>query len=121
MVSHAPAELNHAPLTLALVDAEASIAASPLPPELRNCAIRIARAIPFRERTWNAVFVQLALAIGDAPAREAADQLIECAFSQKVRDVDTLIGEVMRGIEPPKSIPAVPRTIYLERLISASA
>jgi hypothetical protein len=116
MVSHAPAELGHAPLTLALVDAEASIAASNLAPEARQFAIRIARALPFRERTWAAIFARLETCVGDAAAREAGDRLRQCAFSQKVRDVDTLIDRVTRTVEPPKPIPAVPRTVYIERL-----
>ncbi len=121
MVSHAPAELGHAPLTLALVDAEASIAASALDPELKQCVVRIARAIPFRERTWAAIFARLAAAIGEAPAEAAASDLASGAFSQKVRDADELIDEVARTIRPPEAIVPVPRTIYLERLIRASA
>ncbi len=121
MVSHAPAELGHAPLTLALVDAEASIAASGLDPQRKQCVIRIARAMPFRERTWEAIFMRLAAAIGAGPAEAAARDLASCAFSQKMRDTDALIDEVACVIRPPEAIVPVPRTIYLERLIRASA
>jgi hypothetical protein len=121
MVSHAPAELGHAPLTLALVDAEASIGASALPPEIEQSALRIARTLPFRERTWDAIFVRLAAEIGDIQGRAVAARLRPTAFSQKVRDVDRLIDHVTRGKDAPRTIPAVPRTVYLERLIRASA
>lgn len=120
MVSHAPAELGHVPITLALVDAEASIAASGLDASIKQCAIRIARAIPFRERSWDAIFTRLAAAIGDAPARTAADHLLPCAFSQKMRDTDALIDTVAREISQPPAIDPVPRTVYIERLLRAS-
>lgn len=120
MVSHAPAELGYAPLTVALVDAEASIAASKLDPAIRHCATRIARTIPFRDRTWDAIYARLAVAIGDGPARAAADRLRQCAFSQKMRDTDMLIDTVAREIRPPEAIAPVPRTVYIERLLRAS-
>jgi hypothetical protein len=115
MVSHAPAELGHAPLTLALVDAEASIAASGLDPAIGQCAIRIARALPFRDRTWDGVFARLTDVIGQA-AYPAVDRLRACAFSQKMRDTDLLIDTVARKIRRPQTIAAVPRTVYLKRL-----
>lgn len=116
MVSHAPAELGHAPLTLALVDAEASIAASGLDPAIGQCALRIARAMPFRDRTWDAIFARLMAAIGEAAGHAAADRLRACAFSQKVRDTDLLIDMVAREIRRPGAIAPVPRTSYIERL-----
>lgn len=121
MVSHAPAELGHAPLTLALVDAEASVAASGLDDQTKDCVIRIARTVPFRERTWEAIFTRLPTMLGDRSAKDAVDRLVRCAFSQKMRDTDRLIDEVAREVRPPVMTVPVPRTIYLERLIRASA
>ncbi|WP_404712024.1 TfuA-like protein [Sphingomonas sp. MMS24-J13] len=121
MVSHAPAELGHAPLTLALVDAEASIVASGLDAAVAQAAIRIARAMPFRDRTWDAIFTRLAVAIGEDSAADAADRLRQCAFSQKMRDTDLLIGTVAREIRRPEAAAPVPRTVYVERLVRASA
>jgi hypothetical protein len=120
MVSHAPAELGHAPLTLALVDAEASIAASGLDAASRQAAIRIARAMPFRDGTWDIIFTRLAEAIGEDAARTAANSLRKCAFSQKARDTDMLIDAVAREVRRPAAIARVPRTVYLERLLRAS-
>jgi hypothetical protein len=121
MVSHAPAELGYAPLTLALVDAEASIVASALPPEIEHLALRIARTLPFRDRTWDAIFARLTAGIGDIQGRAVAARIRLNAFSQKVRDVDMLIDRIARGNEPPRTVPTVPRTVYLQRLIRASA
>lgn len=86
-LSHAPADLDYRPLTLALVDAEATLAA--LAPDLAPARLArllsAARALHFSRRTWRAV----ALAAGEGP--DLAQVLAERAVSPKQADALALL------------------------------
>lgn len=78
-VMHAPAELDWQPLTLALVDAEAALAAMVVdglisPAEHRPLVER-ARDMHFKVRTWDAILpdARLAALAASYPSRKAAD------------------------------------------------
>lgn len=53
MLLHAPADYGFAPLTVALVDAEHTLAAIPCDARDRRMMQRIVRTMPFRERSWS--------------------------------------------------------------------
>lgn len=95
-VAHAPADFGYAPLSVALVDVEATLeavaAADALPPESREALLAAARRIHFKERTWPDVVALSGLA--DADAVEAV--LESYAFSQKQADALALL-ERMRA------------------------
>ena len=121
MVSHAPAGLGHRPLTVALVDAMATLLAAPLDPVERACLLRIVRTLNFRERTWPAVFAAYRDQAGSVAAERAARIVAAAAFSQKERDVAILLDRLAHDPLPPRSRLEVPRTLFLERLLTACA
>lgn len=63
-VLHAPAELHHAALTLALVDAEETVdrmeAAGAITPSEAHAALAAARNLHFKDRSWNAILGSMA-------------------------------------------------------------
>jgi hypothetical protein len=121
MVSHAPAELGHRPLTLALVDAEAVLRVAPLDPAERMALRRIARGLNFRVRSWAAIFAGFADRAGAAAAERAASVVAAASFSQKERDTAELLDRLVTD-QPGEAAPCdVPRTLFLERLLSACA
>lgn len=117
MVSHAPAELGYRALTIALVDAEASIAASMLPPDDRRRLVALARAIPFRTRSWAAILARFAAAAGATRAAEAAGAIAACAFSLKQRDTALLIETLGRPLPPIAVRPVTPMTPRFRELV----
>jgi hypothetical protein len=121
MVAHAPAELGHRPLTLAQVDAEASLDAAALVPEERAALRRIVRRINFRDRSWATIFAAYAEWAGAAIADRAARAVASAAFSLKQRDVAELIDRLVRDRLVTAEVCAPPRTIFLDRLVSACA
>ena len=110
MVAHAPAELGHRALTIALVDAEAAIAACMLPPSDRRRLIGLARGMPFRTRTWTAILDRFAAATGETRAAEAARQIATHAFSQKERDTALLVQTLAEPLPPMIVRPRTPMT-----------
>jgi len=119
MVAHAPGELGHRPLTLALVDAEASLAAAALSEPARRDLLRIARRLNFRARSWDAIFAAYAERAGAAEGARAAAIVTSSAFSQKQRDTAELLDVLASAIVPASLRGALPRTIFLERLVGA--
>jgi len=106
-VVHAPRDLHYRPLTLALVDAEATIAsireAGALPAELCDTLVAAARALHFKDRTWPELIAQSGLPSGSAPAIETA--LSRCERSVKREDAMLLIEQLRKGSQPrPASI-----------------
>jgi hypothetical protein len=116
MVSHAPAELGHRPLTLALVDAEASIDASGLDEKQRRELTKIARSLNFRKRDWPRILAAYAERHGAIACALATTAITANAFSQKERDARELID---RLAETPARPPAndFPRTSFFQRLL----
>lgn len=121
MVAHAPAALGYRPLTLALVDAEASLLVAALDPDDRRLLQGIARRINFRDRTWPAIVGAFAARRGIAQAERARSAITVAAYSQKSRDTADLIALVQRQIAGPPPPAVVPRTIYMEELINICA
>jgi hypothetical protein len=115
MVSHAPAELGHRPLTLALVDAEASLAASDMTEGERRALLAIARRLNFRERDWPGILGLYAERSGEEAAARVTAAIAASAFSQKARDVVELI-ERLREPAPTPKANAFPRTSFFHRL-----
>lgn len=110
LVSHAPAELGHRPLSLALVDAEDSIRRASLPPDARCALLRIARRMPFHRRTWGAILA--AHPDGEALRHRLSSHL----SSRKAADVDLLLERLRQPISPPPLLPAPPLTRYYVEL-----
>jgi len=121
MVSHAPAELGHRPLTLALVDAEAVLHAARLGPTERRALLAIARGLNFRVRSWAAIFAAFADRVGAAAAERVAGVIAGAAFSQKERDTAELLERLATDRFGEAAGCDVPRTLFLERLLSACA
>jgi hypothetical protein len=121
MVSHAPAELGHRPLTLALVDAEAVLRVAALEPAERKALLTIARGLNFRMRSWAAIFAAFAERTGAATAERVSDVVAAAAFSQKERDTAELLERLATDHPGVANRCDVPRTLFLERLLSACA
>ena len=129
-VLHAPAELAYRPLTVALVDAEATIArlstldllGADEAATLRNAA----RQLHFKERTWQGMF---ALARFTGSRRDAlSDAVRRHCVDQKALDAEELLLRLrafdMEGSQRPHIAPEnFNRTVYfdlLERRLLAS-
>lgn len=119
MVTHAPAELGFRPLTVSLVDAEAAIAALPMPPRDRRMLQRVARTISFRERTWTRCMEEVERRSG----RRRGDlrQLLENPpTSIKRKDAELLVTAISAWQRSPVRPAAVevPVTIQYRALLS---
>jgi hypothetical protein len=121
MVSHAPAELGHRPLTLALVDAEAVLRVARLDLAERRALLAIARGLNFRVRSWAAIIAAFADRAGAAAAERVACAIAGAAFSQKERDTAELLERLATDRFSEPVCCDVPRTLFLERLLSACA
>lgn len=110
MVSHAPAALGYRPLTVALVDAEAAVARSAMPPDDAALLLRLARRMNFRDRTWPALRSDFS-AITGRPCPP-----LDETISLKREDAETLIQRLADPIAPIPQTPP-PMTIFLRRLI----
>jgi hypothetical protein len=101
-MQHAPAELDYMPLTVALVDAEAGAAAMCA----SGCAdaaeaallVASARALHFKERTWQAIVAGAGLQ--EHRARPLLDQFLTGMPSQKREDAAALLAAIT-GTRPP--------------------
>lgn len=118
MLDHSPAELGFRPLTLSLVDAEAALAAAPMPAVDRRLLQRIARTTCYRERTWALCLRRLAERTGrPAPVTEEALAAIP---SLKRRDARALAARLLEARAPaPRHRP--PITKFYRRLLATSA
>lgn len=91
-VAHAPAELGYQPVSVALVDVEATLAAMLQSGRIRDALherfLARARTLHFKERTWDAVL-----------GTDAAE-LLECALahpSRKTADAVLMLQRLRRG------------------------
>ena len=109
MVSHAPAELGHRPLTLALVDAEAAIDRAAMASEDRAVLLRLARRCNFRDRSWRMLFEAFERMTGRPPP--AIDQ----DHSLKRDDAEALVRALAGPVEGI-DVPPPPQTCFLRRL-----
>jgi hypothetical protein len=103
MISHAPPELGHAPLSIALVDAEAALNAVEMPSAERRMLQRIVRVMGFADRTWHA-----ALAAYEARTGQRATVSIEtllAAPSLKQADARLLVEALLAVHDRPATEP----------------
>lgn len=115
MVSHAPAELGHRPLTVALADMEAALQAVNLPLEERRALQRIARRLDFRERSW-ARCLDLYQARTGRRASVDADQLA-AAGSLKQKDALRLVAALRAGLPRPAASARPPLTSFYRLML----
>ncbi|MGC4389673.1 TfuA-like protein [Agrobacterium sp. M50-1] len=113
-VSHAPGELAYRPLTVALVDAEATLAAcrDALTPEQQDALARAASNLHFTRRTWRSIAAEAGL--GSA----TADLLAANAVSVKRNDATRLLA-VLSGATLPSSPPPawkLQNTMFFQQL-----
>lgn len=116
MLVHAPAELGFRPLTVALVDAEAAIARVVADAAERRLLQRIARTMPFRERTWPAMLERYRARAG-RPCTVVEERLITAA-SLKRHDARLLVRAMGRPPVPVASCPRPPVTSYYRRMLA---
>ncbi|WP_375427400.1 YcaO-like family protein [uncultured Sphingomonas sp.] len=100
MLDHAPAELGHRPLTLALVDAEAALRVTPMPPDERRMLQRIVRTLSFRERTWRRCLDAYAERTGRRASVD--DGVLVAALSLKEHDA-ALLASLLPGAGPGRA------------------
>ncbi|MCZ7450160.1 TfuA-like protein [Agrobacterium rhizogenes] len=100
-VSHAPAELGYRPLTIALVDAEATLAAccDAITPEEHDALASAARTLHFTCRTWRAITTEAGL--GSATANLLAARAISAKRNDAARLVTVLKEEPLPSPPPP--------------------
>jgi hypothetical protein len=119
LVAHAPAELGFRPLSIALVDAEATLHRAPLHPDHRAGLLRIAGRMPFHLRSWPAML-----------AAHGPDQLepllAPYQASLKQADAEALLARLHLPIappprQPPRPTPRLVRTTHYARLTARVA
>jgi hypothetical protein len=119
LVMQGPGEMGYPPLTIALVDAEATIRSAPLNSGVRARLLQRARRMPFHLRTWQALAEPADLG---AAAPVVRSTLETCARSIKREDAVELIGQLRikpgRQTNPP---PIVHRTGYYDALLCSIA
>jgi hypothetical protein len=128
-VLHAPAELQYRPLTEAMVDVRATVAAAAraavVAVSTANRITRVAKQIFFKERTWTKI---LTAARKAGVATRAIDSLTEWLPTnrshQKTSDALAML-DSMRAFMATNPAPFQPRfqferTIYWERLVRAN-
>jgi hypothetical protein len=128
-VLHAPAELQYRPLTEAMVDVRATVAAATraavITVSAANRVTRIAKKTFFKERTWAKIIAaarQAELAIGEM--NNLAEWLPANRSRQKTADALAML-DLMRSFLATNPRPFQPafqfqRTIYWERLVRAN-
>ena len=101
-VSHAPGELGYRPLTIALVDAEATLAACRglVTPEEFDALSLAAGTLHFTRRTWRAIAVEAGL--GPATANLLAAHAVSAKRKDAARLLAALLGETAPST-PPQS------------------
>ena len=121
MVTHAPAELGYRPLTVALVDVEATLRAARLDPADLALLRLIASRMNFRDRSWTAILADFAARADVDRTNRVSAEIASCAFSQKERDTMALLDRITarHGFAEPGQ--GVPRTVFLERLLNICA
>jgi hypothetical protein len=115
MVTHAPEELGYTPLTLSLVDAEAALWMIAIPETERRALQRIARTMPFRHRSWDAILHAFMRRYGYEPAARVAD--FEAVGSLKRRDAWQLATVLAGEIEAVVHVERPPLTCFYQALL----
>ncbi|MFB0610759.1 YcaO-like family protein [Aurantiacibacter poecillastricola] len=120
LLSHAPAYLGFAPFTVALVDAEYTLATLPIPPEDRRMMQRIVRTTDYTQRSWQSCCEQFECRTG-RPFPVASEDLGRLP-SLKRMDVLSLLEELAkpRGSRTRMSC-SPPHTFYYDRLVTSLA
>lgn len=112
-VSHAPGELDYRPLTIALVDAEATLEAcrAKMEPEEHDALLRAARKLHFIRRTWRAISTEAGI------GSETANLLAEKAVSVKRNDAARLLA-IIGGHQLPPPAPSwkFQNTVFFQQL-----
>ncbi|WP_425961564.1 TfuA-like protein [Rhizobium nepotum] len=113
-VSHAPGELDYHPLTIALVDTEATLEACriAIDPEEHDALLRAARKLHFTRRTWRAIATEANL------SPETANFLAGNAVSVKRNDAARLLGMIgSRALpSPPPLSWKLQNTVFFQQL-----
>lgn len=121
LVIHAPAELGYRPLSIALVDLEETIRATPFPPDTQAELLRMARRMPFPLRTHAALARHFTDRRSGDPDAIAA-LLDHHASHRKRRDAEALIARLIAGpaapelVQPPRLQPTSLYCAMLDRL-----
>ncbi|MDH7802338.1 MULTISPECIES: TfuA-like protein [unclassified Rhizobium] len=113
-VSHAPGELDYRPLTIALVDAEATLEAcrNAITHEDHDALLHSARKLHFTRRTWRSIAAEANL------SPETANLLAGNAVSVKRNDAARLLG-ILNGEEfpsPPPQSWKFQNTVFFQQL-----
>ena len=123
-VLHGPQETGFVPLTLALVDAEATIhcleKSSAITADEASAFYQAARQLGFRRRTWDALFAASGFTV--TQARQIKVEFREAFVSHKTQDAMALIDFMAdSGYNNCQlsNLLTPARTVYLERLINA--
>lgn len=117
---HGPAEMGFCPLTVPLVDVDATVAAmaaaAAVSPQEARAVLDAARRQHFTRRTWTSVVAQAASSPGHEAALLAAVGLFK--VEQKTADALALIDRLRAPADARPIAPAwdLNRTLYLERL-----
>lgn len=113
-VSHAPGELAYRPLTIALVDAEATLQASrdKVATEEYDALLRAARHLHFSRRTWRSIVAEAGL------GPEMVNLLAADAISLKRNDAAKLLSMFRGGKLPPAPQPTwkFQNTLFFQQL-----
>lgn len=118
LVMQAPSELGAAPITVALVDAEATIRSMPLSKTFKLELLRIARRTSYATRTWRSI----ASAVHEELSkRSAVEQLLaKHALSVKRNDSDQLIEKIKEYNGPtPNSCSAFYSTTHYDVMLAS--
>ena len=109
MVSHAPPELGHRAMTLALVDAEHAIEQAAMEAGDRALLLRLARRMNFRDRSW--------ALIGETFCQATGRHLppIDQRLSLKRKDAELLLRTIAGPVAAPRVAPP-PQSFFLRSL-----
>lgn len=116
-IAHAPADLNYRPLTVALVDAEATIGSiSDLPIDVSERLMNAAQAEHFSSRTWRSIVKRAGL------DTELAKTLTENAICVKREDALQLLRTLQSGDFDHTSRPQwkFQNTLFFQSLVARS-
>lgn len=113
-VSHAPGGLDYRPLTVALVDAEATLAAcrETLTPEQSGALARAASNLHFAGRTWRSIAAEAGL--GTATADLLAANAVSVKRNDATRLLTMLTGETLPS--PPSPSWKLQNTMFFQQL-----
>jgi hypothetical protein len=128
-VRHGPAELGYLALSTALVDirdaCSAALRAGIIGKPCADALVSIARGLPYWERSYDAVAVELRETRHDDEASRWLGYAKEQCESLKARDAVALLAEMQRHVAAPwapKQVDFVfERTVFIERLMAEIA